>query len=145
MYVGKISEVSDEIFQAAQRLIPQLGVHKIPPAWDELNALIRSQASKLLIARYPDDEGEIKGLLTLTIYRVPTGLRSIVEDVVVDETVRRLGIGEALIHYALELAREAGVTGVALTSNPQRVAANQLYQSMGFKLRQTNSYFYQLK
>ena len=145
MYVGKISEVSDEIYQAAQRLIPQLGAHKIPPTWDELNALIRSEASKLLIARYPDDDGEIKGLLTLTIYRVSTGLRSIVEDVVVDENVRRRGIGEALIYYALELAREAGVTGVALTSNPQRVAANQLYQSMGFKLRQTNSYFYQLK
>ncbi len=76
---------------------------------------------------------------------MPTGLRSIIEDVVVDETARRKGIGEALVRHAIELAREAGADGVSLTSNPQREAANQLYQSMGFQLRQTNPYFYKLE
>jgi ribosomal protein S18 acetylase RimI-like enzyme len=85
------------------------------------------------------------GILCLTIYRVPTGLRSIIEDVIVDESARRQGIGAALMRYAIELAREAGAEGVSLTSNPQREAANQLYQSMGFALRKTNPYFYKLK
>ena len=122
-----------------------MGVHKIPPTLEELNELIKSESSTLLVARYPDEDGAIEGKFKSIIYRVPTGLRSIIEDVVVDEKMRRRGIAEALIRYAIELAREAGADGVSLTSNSQREAANQLYQSLGFELRKTNPYFYKLK
>lgn len=145
MYIGKVSSVTDEIHGALQRLVPQLGAHKVPPSREELTDLIKSESSTLLVAREPDEEGPIAGILCLTVYRVPTGLRSIIEDVIVDQTMRRRGIGEALVQHAIHLAREAGAEGVALTSNPQRGAANQLYQSMGFELRQTNPYFYRLK
>jgi len=145
MYIGKISEPTDELQRTLQHLIPQLGIHKIPPTRQELAMLIQAEGSTLLVARDPDEMGEIVGMLSLTVYRVPTGLRSIVEDVVVDEKLRRQGIGEELIRHAIDLARKAGANGVALTSNPQREAANQLYRSMGFELRKTNSYFYKLK
>lgn len=145
MYVGKASEATQELYEALQRLIPQLGAHKTPPTREQLTALILSESSTLLIARYPDEKGGIEGILNLTVYRVPTGLRSIVEDVVVDERVRGRGIGEALLRYAIRLARQAGANGVALTSNPQREAANRLYQALGFKQRDTNAYFYELK
>lgn len=145
MYIGKISEPTEELSLALQTLIPQLGVHKVPPTPVEIARLLHSEGATLLIARHPDQRGPIVGILSLTVYRVPTGARSIVEDVVVDENYRRLGIGEALVRYAIELAREAGANGVSLTSNPQRVAANQLYLSMGFELRKTNSYFYKLE
>lgn len=145
MYIGKISEPTEELFAALQDLIPQMGKHKIPPTREELTALLNREGATLLVARYPNEKSEIAGVLSLTIYQVPTGLRSIIEDVVVDEKKRRLGIGEALVRYAIELAREAGANGVSLTSNPQREAANQLYLSMGFELRKTNPYFYKLK
>ena len=145
MYIGKISEVTEELHSALARLIPQLGVHKIPPTFEELNRLVTSESSTLLVARQPREEDPIVGILCLTIYRAPTGLRSIIEDVIVDENVRRRRIGEALVRYAIDLAREAGADGVSLTSNPQREAANQLYQSMGFALRKTNPYFHKLK
>ena len=145
MYIGKVSEVTAELQKALEQLIPQLGAHKIPPTWEELNRLVTSDSSTLLVARYPKKEGSIRGILCLTIYRVPTGLRSIIEDVIVDEKLRRQGIGEALMRYAIELARQAGADGVSLTSNPQRDAANKLYQAMGFVLRKTNPYFYKLK
>jgi GNAT superfamily N-acetyltransferase len=145
MYIGKVSEPTEELFKASQHLIPQIGIHKIPPTREELTTLLKTQGATLLIAREPDENGAIIGVLSLTIYRVPTGLRSIVEDVVVDERMRRRGVGEALIRYAIDLAREAGANGVSLTSNPQREAANQLYQAMGFELRNTNPYFYRLK
>jgi len=98
-----------------------------------------------LIARYPDEKNTIAGMLTLVIYRVPTGIRSIIEDVVVDQVMRRQGIAEALMKRAIQIAREAGADSVSLTSNSQRAAANQLYQSMGFKRRETNAYIYELK
>jgi ribosomal protein S18 acetylase RimI-like enzyme len=145
MYLGKVSEVTQELREALQRLIPQLGVHKIPPTSEELHELVKSESSTLLAARYPDENDAIAGILSLTIYRVPTGMRCIIEDVVVDEKMRRLGIGAALMRYAMDLARESGVEGVSLTSNSQREAANHLYQSLGFELRKTNPYFYRLK
>jgi ribosomal protein S18 acetylase RimI-like enzyme len=145
MYIGKVTEPTDELYQALQRLIPQIGAHKIPPTREELSMLLTTPGATLLVAREPAEGGEIVGILSLTIYRVPTGLRSIVEDVVVDEKMRRRGIGEALMHYAVDVARAAGANGVSLTSNPKREAANQLYQSMGFELRKTNPYFYKLK
>lgn len=145
MYIRKVSEVTEELQNVLQRLVPQLGVHKVPPTLEELDKLIKSESSTLLAARYPDEDGALAGILSLIIYRVPTGLRSIIEDLVVDEKLRTQGIGEALIRYAIELAREAGADGLSLTSNSQREAANHLYQTLGFELRKTNSYFYKLK
>lgn len=145
MHIETVSEATQELCEALERLIPQLGVHKVPPTLEELNALVQSEASRLLVAREPDQSGPIAGILCLTVYRVPTGLRSIIEDVIVEETMRRRGIGEALMRRAIELARAAGAEGISLTSNPSRAAANHLYQSMGFELRKTNPYVYRLK
>jgi len=144
MYIGKITEPSDQLYEALQRLIPQLGAHKVPPTLEELKALLNAEDSILLVAREPDEIGEIVGMLSLTVYRVPTGIRSIIEDVVVDEKMRRRRVGEALVRRAIDLAREAGADGISLTSNPQREAANRLYQTIGFELRKTNPYFYKL-
>lgn len=145
MYIGKVTDVTDELYRALQQLIPQLTTNNIAPGWDELSGLVTSESSTLLIARYPDENGPIAGILTLVIYRVPTGLRSIVEDVVVDEKMRQQGIAEALMFHAIKLARDAGASGVSLTSNPKREAANRLYQSIGFKRRETNAYYLDLK
>ena len=145
MHIETVSEVTGELLDALERLIPQLSAHKTAPTRDEMTALVNSESSTLLIARVPDEKSAIVGMLTLAIYRVPTGIRSIIEDVVVDESMRRRGIAEALMRRAIELAREAGASGVSLTSNSQRAAANQLYQSIGFKRRETNAYSYEFK
>jgi len=145
MYIEKVSEVTKEIYAAVKLLVPQLGAHKVIPTWDEMNALVRSEASTMLIARYPNENSEIAGMLTLTVYRVPTGIRSIVEDVVVDENMRRREIAEVLMRKAIDLARQAGADGLTLTSNPSREAANKLYQSIGFMKRETNAYLYKIK
>ena len=145
MYIEIASDATEELHRSLQRLIPQLTTNNTAPSWDELTTLLNSNSSTLLIARHPDDKGDIVGILTLAIYRVPTGIRSVIEDVVVDEKVRQQGIGEALLRHAIELAREAGASGVALTSNPRREAANALYQSIGFRRRETNAYYLDLK
>ena len=88
MHIEKASEVTEEIFEVVQRLVPQLGAHKVPPTREDLRKLVGSEASSLLVARDPDEASPIAGILCLTIYRVPTGVRSIIEDVVVDETRR---------------------------------------------------------
>jgi ribosomal protein S18 acetylase RimI-like enzyme len=145
VFVDKVSELTDEIYESVCRLVPQLGAHKVVPTRDELIALIDSEASMLLTARFPDKDSDVVGILTISIYRVPTGIRSIVEDVIVDSSMRRRGVAKALMLAAIEIARDAGANGVALTSNAQRVEANLLYQNMGFSKRETNAYYYKLK
>jgi ribosomal protein S18 acetylase RimI-like enzyme len=137
--------LSDELYQACQYLIPQLTQNSPPPTRQELELLLSSGTSTLFLASHSDFGDTILGLATLILYRVPTGLRAYIEDVVVDESARRKGIGEALTRACLEKAREAGASQVMLTSNPSRVQANRLYQQMGFKLRNTNVYRYDLK
>ncbi len=142
MFIARVSAVTDELIGAFERLIPQLKLTVPPPSRREIEALVSSKSSILLIARDPDELAPIAGVLTLIVYRVPTGIRARVEDVVVDESMRGKGIGEVLMRHALSMAREAGADGVALTSNPRREAANRLYQRLGFKPWETNLYFY---
>src|SRR6187200_405692 len=103
--IEKITEPTEELYLALQRLIPQLGAHKVVPTWDEFSALVKSEASLLLAARDFEESNQIMGILCLTIYRVPTGIRSIIEDVIVDEKMRDKGIGKALVRHAIEIAR----------------------------------------
>jgi ribosomal protein S18 acetylase RimI-like enzyme len=89
-------------------------------------------------------DGNIVGSLTLVTFRIPTGIRAWIEDVVVDETARGHGVGEALNQAAIEEARRKGAVTVDLTSRPSREAANRLYQRIGFVQRDTNVYRYSL-
>ena len=138
MQIDIASQVDDELYEAFQRLIPQLTNNHPPPSFDLLQALIRDTSSTLLLAR--DDSNQIIGVLNLTIYYVPTGVRSIIEDVIVDVSARGKGVAQKLMTKAIEIAKENGASSISLTSNPQRVAANQLYIKMGFQKRETNAY-----
>jgi ribosomal protein S18 acetylase RimI-like enzyme len=140
MLIEVVTEVTGELVDAFQRLIPQLTENNPPPALGQLTALVKSESSTLLIAR--TDDSSVVGALALTVYPVPTGIRSIIEDVIVDESVRGQGIGEALMRQGIEIAKERGAAQITLTTNPKRDAANRLYLRMGFKLRETNSYIY---
>jgi ribosomal protein S18 acetylase RimI-like enzyme len=140
--IVEATEVTPELVAAFERLIPQLSSSNPPPTADELAAMVRSDASILLLAR--DDDGDIVGSLTLAVFRIPTGLRAWIEDVVVDEGARGAGVGAALNTAALERARALGCRTVDLTSRPSREAANRLYQRLGFVPRDTNVYRFTL-
>jgi ribosomal protein S18 acetylase RimI-like enzyme len=100
--------------------------------------MLESGASHLLLAR--DEAGPILGCMTLVVFRIPTGVRAWIEDVVVDADARGKGVGEALNSAALELAASLGAKTVDLTSRPSREAANRLYRRLGFVQRETNVY-----
>jgi ribosomal protein S18 acetylase RimI-like enzyme len=76
------------------------------------------------------------------MFPLPTGLRAWIEDVVVDESARGQGAGEAMTREAVRMAREAGARTVDLTSRPAREAAGRLYERAGFKLRDSRVYRY---
>jgi ribosomal protein S18 acetylase RimI-like enzyme len=133
------AESTDELVHAMAVLIPQLSKSNPPPSRADLNAIISSEASVLFIARV---NGKIAGALTLATFRIPTGVRAWIEDVVVDADARGHGVGEALNMAAIAEARSRGAITVELTSRPSREAANRLYQRIGFVQRETNIYRY---
>jgi ribosomal protein S18 acetylase RimI-like enzyme len=96
-------EVRDDPRAAVSRLVGQLSESAVVPGRAELEEIVSSPASRLLVARAED--GSILGMLTLALFRIPTGMRAWIEDVVVDETARRRGVGEALTQAALRTAQ----------------------------------------
>ncbi len=133
--------VGDDVVQAFEMLIPQLSKSNPPPSRSELEALVTSEASTLFLAKL---DGQIVGSLTLAIFRIPTGVRAWIEDVVVEDSARGHGAGEALNRAALDCAKANGAVTVDLTSRPSREAANRLYRRLGFTLRETNVYRHNL-
>ena len=128
-----------ELIEAFQRLIPQLSSSNPPPTQDELAEIISAPSTVLFIARLDE---HIVGTLTLATFRIPTGVRAWIEDVVVDTAARGHGVGEALNQAAILEAHHRGAITVDLTSRPSREAANRLYQRIGFVARDTNVYRY---
>lgn len=137
--VEKVHTVTSEVVHAFESLIPQLSRSNPAPTEAELNEMVSSPASDVLIARV---DGNIVGSLTLVTFRIPTGIRAWIEDVVVDESARGHGVGEALNQAAIAEAQRRGAVTVDLTSRPSREAANRLYQRIGFVQRDTNVYRY---
>ncbi len=134
-----VEHPTEEVVEALARLLPQLSSSP-PPSVAEL-ATLMAGGSTVFVARVA---GAIVGSLTLVSYRIPTGLKMWIEDVVVDEAARGHGVGEALNMAALDEARRHGAKAVSLTSRPSREAANRLYLRIGFTVRDTNVYRYDL-
>ena len=107
MIIEKATQVTAELVEAFERLTPHLSASKPAPTPAQLADMVGSPAITLLVAREPDAGGEIVGSLTLALFRVPTGLRAWIEDVVVDPAQRGKGIGEALTREALQVAQES--------------------------------------
>ncbi len=139
--VEECNEVTDELVAAMARLVPQLSSSSPVPSTEQLMEIVESAATHLLVA-VDDADDSIVGSMTLVVFRIPTGLRAWIEDVVVDAGARGKGVGEALNRTALDIAERLGARSVDLTSRPSREAANRLYRRLGFEQRETNVYRY---
>jgi ribosomal protein S18 acetylase RimI-like enzyme len=136
--IEEATAVSAQLAAALRELVAQLSSSAAAPTDEELSEVAAGEATTLLIAR--DADGAVIGMLTLALFRIPTGVRAWIEDVVVDERSRGHGAGELLVRRALELTRERGARTVDLTSRPSREAANRLYERLGFEPRETDVY-----
>jgi len=141
MQVEEIKEYSPDVLDALKILLPQLSKNAALPSMDLTKRIVESDSTRLLFAR---QEEHILGMLTIVIFPIPTVVRAWIEDVVVDESGRGMGVGEALSEHALMLARSEGAKTVDLTSRPSREAANRLYQRIGFVSRDTNVYRFEI-
>jgi ribosomal protein S18 acetylase RimI-like enzyme len=138
--ISELREVTDEVVEAFARLLPQLSTSAAPLSATAIRELVSSPAVTVLIAR--NDDATIIGTLSLVVFRIPTGTRAWIEDVIVDAAAGRQGTGTALVREAVGRAVQAGARSVDLTTRPARVAAGNLYERAGFTQRDTRVYRY---
>jgi ribosomal protein S18 acetylase RimI-like enzyme len=134
--IEQAHEATDELLAAIHRLLPQLSEARTPPTREQLVETVAGQT--VLVAR--DDDGSIVGTLTLVMYRVASGLKGRLEDVIVDSSARGQGVGDALVREGMARANAARVLMLELTSMPYRESANRLYKRLGFVRKPTNVY-----
>ncbi len=140
--ISELTEASSSVLQSINELLPQLSSSAQVISMDRLSELVESDNTIIFLGT--DDNGQILGMLSLIVMKIPTGNKAWIEDVVVDQSARGKGMGKALMDHALERAKKLAVKSVDLTSRPSRESANMLYQSLGYQIRETNVYRYKI-
>ena len=143
--IEELTYTDRNIYNAVCELLKQLIDAPCTLTSDELEKIISTRNTILYVAVDEDDNNKIVGMLSLVFLRKLTGFTVRVEDVVVHNEARKLGIGKQLMLHAINVAKEKQVKNMDLTSRPSRVAANNLYQSLGFELHDTNVYRLKIK
>ena len=137
--VEEVKEFSPSVKKDVIRLLEQITVDAQELTDEHFQYLIGDPGTHLYVAKRTED-GVIVAMATLVVYRIPYKMKAQIEDVIVDEEMRRKGVGKYIMNYAIEKAKEFGVKSLNLTSSPRKDIANKMYQNLGFKLRDTNAY-----
>ena len=135
--VEVVREATPEVQSALARLLPQLNSTLPLPDLERLQRMVADPAVTLLLAR---DGEEIVGTTTVIVYTTPFWIKARLDEVVVDESARGKGVGEALVKAALDIGRERGAEVAELQSGrgPSREAAHRLYSRLGFEIRDSD-------
>ena len=125
------------------------------PTADNLQNAVNNENTLLIVAidgtapQSEDDWQNIPteayaGTLTLLLLQTPWQTIAPIEEVIVDEGHEGKGVGKQLMQKEIELGKEHVVKMFDLTSSPSKVAAQALYEKVGFKKRETNNWRYEV-
>ena len=135
--IKELVSFTEEQLEVINSLLQVLTENTPLLTYDALSEIISANNTYVFIAEYNE---KIIGMLTLVTYRIPSGAKAWIEDVAVDKTYHGKGIGRSLTEHAISHAKSLNIRKIDLTSSPDRVAANILYQKIGFLKRETNYY-----
>ena len=141
--ISRVTECSDSLVEAFERLLPQLSSSAKVPTVEYIKRMVASPSLHLLVAS--DECGKIVGMLSLFMMDIPTGRKAYIEDVVTDTACRGCGVGQRLVEEAISMARSEEVKRIYLTSNPSREAAHALYRKCGFDRYDTFVFRYEVR
>jgi ribosomal protein S18 acetylase RimI-like enzyme len=101
-------------------------------------ALITDEGVTCLVI---EENDSLLGFGSLIIHKAPTkGEVARIEDIVIAENQQGKGYGKMLVLELIRIAKEKKVSKINLTSNPMRVAAQKLYESVGFVKGNTDTF-----
>ncbi|MEP1488524.1 MAG: GNAT family N-acetyltransferase [Algibacter sp.] len=143
MKIQEITNFDLTIQEHVNKFLTQLTNQNKKINCNNIKEIISDNNSHLFFAIH--DESKYMGMITVGFYISPTGKKSWIEDVVVVDEYRRNGIGNKLMEFAIQFAKEQKAATLMLTSNPTRIAANLLYQKLDFQQKETNVYLMQFE
>lgn len=141
MKIEQLHNVTTKALEEINAFLPQLSSSAKPLTYASLLEAVKDPAVTFLVAK--DDE-RIIGMGILLVFHTALGTAAALEEIIVDEKYRGQGIGEKITKELIELAREQRAGHIYLTSRPSRVAANKLYEKLGFEKKETNAYHLKL-
>ena len=109
-----------------------------------LSDLFQDKTKMPYVVGYIED-GHLHGMASMAIYRVISGYKGWIEDVVVDEMARGKKIGTQLIQLLIAKGKELGLGEILLFTSPTNDAAIKLYENEGFKRKGAEVYVNALK
>ena len=146
MEIQELHNYTQAQFEDLKQLIAELS-DRVNLTQTDLMLVLKDSNSHLYVilesltpGTSPKGEGRIIGCATLCVFHSPTGTKASIEDVVVSSAYRGQHLGKQLMEYVLDQAKIYAPIELHLTSNPMRVAANKVYQSIGFQKKETNCY-----
>ena len=136
MEIQELHNYTQAQFEDLKQLIAELS-DRVNLTQTDLMLVLKDSNSHLYVIL---ESEHIIGCATLCVFHSPTGTKASIEHVVVSSAYRGQHLGKQLMEYVLEQAQAYAPIELHLTSNPMRVAANKLYQSLGFQKKETNCY-----
>lgn len=136
MVIEELYSCTEAEFSDLARLMGQLS-ESIVLRREALERMLSDSDSHLYVMR---EGGHIVASASLCIFHQPFQTDGNVESVVVSSACRGRGLGRELVEHIIAEAKRMGVDQLHLTSSPSRVAANALYQGLGFARKDTNCY-----
>ena len=136
MEIQELHNYTQAQFEDLKQLIAELS-DRVNLTQTDLMLVLKDSNSHLYVIL---ESEHIIGCATLCVFHSPTGTKASIEDVVVSSAYRGQHLGKQLMEYVLEQAQAYAPIELHVTSNPMRVAANKLYQSLGFQKKETNCY-----
>lgn len=116
-------------------LFKQLGGEK-----EQINLKEVLEEENRITLAYCEANNEVIGIASMCTYKVISGKKGWIEDVVVDERYRGQGIGRKLMEKLLAEGKKKDLTEILLFTEDYRIPAIQLYSDLGFKLKDSRIY-----
>ncbi len=136
MEIKELHNYTQEEYENLKQLMAELS-DRLSLTQSDLMNVLRDQNSHLYVMT---DSGKIIGCATMCVFHSPSGTKASIEDVVVASVYRGRHLGKQLVNHLLKEAKEFAPIEIQLTSKPARIAANGMYQSLGFEKKETNCY-----
>ncbi|MEM7382598.1 MAG: GNAT family N-acetyltransferase [Bacteroidota bacterium] len=131
----KPEELTTEIQQQLMALLDQISPGKLPlPSKNLFNE------NNPLTLVYCLLEGRVVGMASMCTYKVHSGYKGWIEDVVVDQQARGKGIGRKLMEKLIAVSKEKGLSRLMLFTEDHRQAAVHLYKDLGFQFKDSQIY-----
>lgn len=136
-YMVALREIAQtEHFKDTNTLLEELSSKSPHVTLASLEQFFRSGGT-IAFAMHKNHIVAMATLVTVTKINSVTGR---IEHVVVDPAHRRNNLSRQLMEQLIAIAKKKKLRYLDLTTEPKRVAANELYRSLGFEKRETNPY-----